>query len=74
LYFIIEGLVAHKDSIRVIESTDEIGLTLTVTVHKDDMGRLIGRDGNTAKALRAIIRAYGMTTQTIITVKINEPN
>lgn len=53
--YIINGLVDDKDSVKV-EVEDE---TVKVTVAKSDMGKIIGKQGRTAKAIRTVVRAAG---------------
>lgn len=67
------GLVSHKEDVVVTRTVDNIGVFLTISVHKDDMGLIIGREGSTATSIRTLMRAYGMKTLARINVKINEP-
>jgi len=55
--FLARELVDDPDAVRVTESSDERGVLLTVTVGPDDMGKVIGRGGRTAKAIRSVVRA-----------------
>ena len=73
LKVVLVGLVDNPDSVVVTRSEDELGVLLTIDVHADDMGKIIGREGNTAKAIRTLMRAVGMKTQARINIKINEP-
>jgi predicted RNA-binding protein YlqC (UPF0109 family) len=57
LEFLARELVDDPDSVSVTELTDDRGLLLQLRVHPDDMGKVIGRSGRTARALRAIVRA-----------------
>ena len=57
LEFLARELVDDPDSVSVTEVTDDRGLLLQLRVHPDDMGKVIGRSGRTARALRAIVRA-----------------
>lgn len=70
---IVQSLVEYPDSVTVDRKTDEMGVLLSVSVDHDDMGRIIGREGETAKALRIIIRVFGMKNNARINVKILEP-
>jgi hypothetical protein len=70
---IVRALVSNPDAVKVADSTDEMGVLLTLDVHPDDMGKVIGRSGNTAKAIRTLIRVIGMTENARISLKINEP-
>jgi predicted RNA-binding protein YlqC (UPF0109 family) len=55
--FLITELVDDPDAVEVTESEDERGLRYTVRVAPDDMGKVIGKGGRTAKAIRAVVRA-----------------
>ena len=46
---------------------------MTLDVHADDMGKIIGRSGNTAKAIRTLLRVVGMKHDARVNLKINEP-
>ncbi|OGG65134.1 hypothetical protein A2Z56_02485 [Candidatus Kaiserbacteria bacterium RIFCSPHIGHO2_12_45_16] len=70
---IIKGLVKHQDDVKVTRSLDEMGVLLSVSVHQEDMGAIIGREGNTAKSLRTILRHYGMKTGERISMLVLEP-
>lgn len=54
--FLARELVDDPDSVSVTESTDQRGVLLTVRVAPDDMGKVIGRGGRTAKAIRSVVR------------------
>lgn len=68
-----EALVDKPGSVRVESKTDEMGVLLTLRVDKEDMGKVIGKLGETAKALRTILRTVGMKEQARINLKIAEP-
>jgi predicted RNA-binding protein YlqC (UPF0109 family) len=70
---ILTGLVQNPDAIRVERSQDEMGVLLSVSVARDDMGRVIGREGATAKAIRRLIDAHGSSLREKVSVKIIEP-
>ena len=55
--FLARELVDDPDAVDVTESTDDRGLRLTLRVAPDDMGKVIGKGGRTAKAIRAVVRA-----------------
>ena len=55
--FLARELVDDPDAVVVTESTDERGLRFMLTVAPDDMGKVIGRGGRTAKAIRTVVRA-----------------
>ena len=70
---IVSNLVDHPEDVRITEGTDQMGVLLTLDVHPEDMGKVIGRSGNTAKALRTILRVVGMRESARISLKISEP-
>ncbi|MDP9417294.1 MAG: RNA-binding protein [Actinomycetota bacterium] len=57
LEHLVKGIVEHPDDVRVRDRTMRRGRVLEVRVHPDDLGRVIGRAGRTAKALRTVITA-----------------
>ena len=70
---LVKGIVDHPEEVKVEKKVDEMGVLLTLSVHKDDMGQVIGKQGSTAKALRTLARVNGMKSQARVNVKINEP-
>jgi uncharacterized protein len=57
LSHLVKGIVDHPDDVRVASSTSARGEVLEVRVHPEDLGRVIGRAGRTAKALRTLVTA-----------------
>lgn len=70
---LVKGIVAYPDSVTVSRTVDEMGVLMTIDVDKEDMGKVIGRTGNTATAIRTLMRVVGMKNNARINVKINEP-
>lgn len=54
---LVRGIVDHPDEVRVDRAVSSRGEALEVHVHSEDLGRVIGRSGRTAKALRTIVTA-----------------
>lgn len=73
LDFTVKALVDNQDAVVITRSVDEMGVLLTLTVHADDMGKIIGKDGNIAKAIRTLLRVVGMKHNARVNLKINEP-
>ena len=73
LDFVVRGLVDNPDSVKITRTVDEMGVLLGLDVHPDDMGKIIGRSGNTAKAIRILLRVVGMKNNARVNLKINEP-
>ena len=59
LAFLAKRLVDDPDAVRVEEEEREDAIVLRLHVAKDDVGKVIGRQGRIARALRAIVRAGG---------------
>lgn len=72
LYAIVEGLVTDKDAIQITEDeVNEEGVTvLHLTVAPDDMGRVIGKQGRIAKAIRAVVKAATLKNSKPVFVEI----
>ncbi len=70
---VVKSLVDHPESVKINRTVDEMGVLLTLDVHAEDMGKIIGRSGNTAKAIRTLLRVVGMKHEARVNLKINEP-
>ena len=68
--YIVKSLVGNPDDVVVERVIDEKGVLLTLTVHPDDLGRVIGRRGATAQSLRTLLRALGMKNTARYNLKI----
>ena len=73
LEMLIKALVENPASVAIDRTVDEMGVLLTLTVDRADMGKIIGRQGNTAKAIRTLLRVVGMKHNARVNLKINEP-
>lgn len=73
LEYVVKELVDHPEAVKVDRTVDEMGVLLTLDVHPEDMGKIIGRQGATAKAIRTLLRVVGMKNNARVNLKINEP-
>lgn len=73
LEYVVKALVDNPSDVRVDRIVDEMGVLITLEVNPGDMGKIIGRDGNTAKAIRTLLRTVGMKNNARVNLKINEP-
>lgn len=73
LAYLVKSLVDHPEDIRIERKVDEMGVLLTLRVHREDMGQIVGRQGSTAKSIRALLRIVGMKNNARINLKIEEP-
>jgi hypothetical protein len=69
----VEPILTEPDSLKLTRTQDDMGVLVTIDVSKNDMGRIIGRNGETAKAIRTLMRVVGSMHQSRVAVKINEP-
>lgn len=70
---VIKALVENPDDVKVDRKVDEMGVLLTLTVHPEDMGKIIGKEGRTAKAVRTLLRVLGARQNARVNLKIEEP-
>ncbi len=70
---VVKMLVDNPNDVKVDRKVDEMGVLITLDVHPDDMGMVIGREGSTAKALRTLLRVVGARNNARVNLKINEP-
>lgn len=73
LEYVVKSLVDNQDAVKIDRKVDEMGVLLTAHVDPSDVGKLIGRQGNTAKALRTLLRVVGMKNHARVNLKIDEP-
>jgi predicted RNA-binding protein YlqC (UPF0109 family) len=59
LEHLVKGIVDNPDDVQVAERTLRRGRVLEVRVHPEDLGKVIGRNGRTARALRTVVGALG---------------
>lgn len=70
---ILEGICEFPQEIDIVRKVDEMGVLLTLKINQKDMGVVIGKEGNTVKAIRTLIRIVGMKAQQRINLKIIDP-
>jgi predicted RNA-binding protein YlqC (UPF0109 family) len=73
LEYVVKALVDNPNDVKIERNVDEMGVLITLTVNPADMGKIIGRMGNTAKAIRTLLRIIGMKNNARVNLKINEP-
>ena len=73
LRYVLEALVEDHDELKIESRVDDLGVLLTVQVSENDMGKIIGKSGQTIKALRTLIRAIGSQANQRVNLKIIEP-
>ena len=70
LEYIVKSIVAAPDAVKISEETSEDGLLIKLEVAPDDKGRVIGRQGRVAKALRTLLRVKAAKDNTRVRLEI----
>ncbi len=70
---LVKAIVDHPDDVKIDRKVDEMGVLLTLKVHPEDMGQVVGRQGATAKAIRSLLRIVGIKHNARVNLKIDEP-
>lgn len=71
--YVAKELVEKPDAVKVNRTVDEMGVLIELSVDKDDMGVIIGKEGKTAKAIRTLLRVLGAKNDARVNLKIVEP-
>lgn len=71
--YVVKQIVENPDDVVVNREVDEMGVLLTLEVNREDMGKIIGKSGQTAKALRILLRIIGSKHNARVNLKIVEP-
>ncbi len=72
--YVVKALVSHPEDVKVRRSVDDMGVLLELSVHPDDMGKVIGKAGATAKSIRTLLRVLGSRNDARVNLKIVEPD
>lgn len=70
---VVKGLVDYPDEVKVSRNVDEMGVLLSLKLNPEDMGKIIGREGNTVKAIRTLLRVVGLKNRARVNLRIEEP-
>lgn len=73
LEFTVKALVDNPSAVKSDRKVDEMGVLLSLKLDPADMGKVIGRNGGTAKAIRTLLRVVGMKNHARVNLKIEEP-
>ena len=71
--YVVKNLVDNPDGVTTERTVDEMGVLITLKVDPKDLGQVIGRNGQTAKAIRTLLRVVGAKNQARVNMKIYEP-
>ncbi len=70
---LVKAIVNHPDDVKTERTVDERGVLITLHVNQEDMGYVIGRQGQTARALRILLKTFGAKENARVNMKIFEP-
>lgn len=73
LHYVLDSICEDKDQLNIEAQRDDLGILLTVQVSDRDMGKLIGKGGQTIKALRTLLRIVGGNANERVNLKVLEP-
>src|SRR3989339_1701541 len=73
LEYLVKALVDNPSAVKTDRKVDEMGVLIMLKVDPADMGKIIGRSGNTAKAIRSLLRVVGVKNNARVNLKIEEP-
>ncbi len=71
--YVVKSIVNHPEDVKAERTVDERGVLLTLHVNQEDMGYVIGRQGQTARALRILLKIVGAKDDARVNLKIYEP-
>lgn len=73
LEFVVKSIVNNPDGVKTTRTVDERGVLITLDVSAGDIGYVIGRQGQTVRAIRTLLRVVGAKNNASVNLKINEP-
>ena len=73
LEFVVKSIVGHPNDVKADRTVDERGVLLTLDINPEDMGYVIGRRGQTAQAIRTLLKIVGAKNNARVNLKVNEP-
>lgn len=73
LEYVVKSIVAHPEDVTTDRIVDERGVLLSLNINPQDMGYVIGRKGQTAQAIRTLLKIVGAKNNARVNLKINEP-
>ncbi|MFA5396029.1 MAG: KH domain-containing protein [Methanogenium sp.] len=73
LEYVIKSFVSKPEEVKITRVVDEMGVLLTLSVAQEDVSRVIGRSGQTAKAIRLLLRIVGYSQKVRANLKIDAP-
>jgi len=70
---LVRAIVNNPNDVKTTRTIDERGVLITLDVNPTDMGYVIGREGQTARSMRTLLKIVGAKHNARVNLKINEP-
>ena len=70
---IVRAIVSHPEDVKTERTVDEMGVLITLHINQEDMGYVIGRQGQTARSIRTLLKIVGAKNNARVNLKIYEP-
>jgi len=71
--YVVKAIVGHPADVKTERTIDEMGVLITLHVNPEDMGYVIGRQGQTARSIRTLLKIVGAKANARVNLKIHEP-
>lgn len=71
--YVVKAIVDNPADVATTRTVDEMGVLINLSVNPADMGKVIGKEGQTAKSIRTLLRILGAKNNARVTLKIAEP-
>lgn len=73
LELVVKSIVANPNDVKIERTLDERGVLLTLHLNQADMGYVIGKQGQTARSIRTLLKIVGAQNNARVNLKIHEP-
>jgi len=70
---VVRSIVSNPNDVKTERTVDEMGVLITLHLNPSDMGYVIGRQGQTARAIRTLLKIVGAKNNARVNLKIHEP-
>lgn len=71
--YVVKAIVGHPEDVKTERTIDERGVLITLHVNPEDMGYVIGRQGQTARSIRTLLKIVGAKSNARVNLKVYEP-
>lgn len=72
--YVVRSIVDRPEDVSSERTVDEMGVLITLKVNPQDLGQVIGRQGQTAKSIRTLLRVVGAKNHARVNLKVYEPD